>query len=414
MRFWFAALALVLVHPVAAQSVSPWPEYRGPSADGQVVGSLPLTWAEDRGVTWKVPVPGRGWSSPVISAGRVWLTTAPPTGEHMRVLAYDLESGEELLSQVLFTVKDPEPVNRLNSYASPSPVASGKHVYVHYGTYGTACLESASGEVVWSRDDLTCDHMEGPGSSPLLLKDRLILNMDGGDVQYVVALDAKTGKTLWRTERSIELEGLEPDLRKAYSTPVLATVDGQPQLVSSGAQATYGYDPASGKELWRVHHKGFSMSSRPMLVGDRVVLSTGFMRPELWCVRLGGKGDISESHMVWRNTRGAPTMPSNVVVDGLLFQSSDRGMASCVDLEDGETLWQERLGADVCASPIVSAGRVYFFDRDGKATVIESSAKFKQLAINQLDDGCMASPAVVGDALILRTETHLYRIEEPR
>lgn len=406
-----AALALILAPSALAQSGSPWPEYRGPQANGTAEGSIPLSWAEDRGVTWKVPVPGRGWSSPVIAAGRVWLTTAPATGEHQRVLAYDLETGEEQVNRVVFEAADPEPVNRLNSYASPSPVANATSVFVHFGSYGTACLEAATGDEVWSRRDLPCDHMEGPGSSPLLWNDSLFMHMDGGDVQYVVALDAKTGKTLWRTDRSIELGGFEPDLRKAYSTPVLAVVEGKPQLISSGAQATYGYDPATGKELWRVHHKGFSMSSRPMLAGDRVVLSTGFMRPELWCVRLGGEGDITESHTLWRNTRGAPTMPSNVVVDGLLFQSSDRGMASCVDLESGKTLWQERLGADVCASPIVASGRVYYFDRDGKTTVIEPGREYKQLATSQLDAGFMASPAVVDDAVILRTETHLYRID---
>jgi outer membrane protein assembly factor BamB len=260
--------------------------------------------------------------------------------------------------------------------------------------------------------------MEGPGSSPFLYDGRLFLNVDGGDVQYVVALDATSGETKWRTERTAQLDSLAADVRKAFSTPILAEVRTEEgvthELISSGARATYGYDPETGKELWRVTHPGFSMSSRPILSGDLVIVSTAFMRSELWAIRVGGRGEVTESHVQWTNTRGAPTMPSPVVVDGLLFQSSDRGMASCIDVASGETLWQERLGADVCASLLHTEGRVYYFDRAGKTTVIAPKRTFEKRAESSLDKGCMASPAVVGDALLLRTETHIYRIETPR
>lgn len=392
---------------------APWPDYRGPGMDGQVLGAeLALTWDEERNVTWKVPVHGRGWSSPVVAEGRVWLTTAEADGARLSVLAYDLASGETLVDRVLFEVSEPEPVNKLNSYASPSPVVGPGRVYVHFGTYGTACLDSATGKTLWKREDLHCDHMEGPGSSPLLLEDRLILTMDGGDSQNLLALNLATGKTLWSAERSVELDGFTPDLRKAYHTPIVTEIDGKQQLLSSGAQATYGYDPATGKELWRVRFKGFSMASRTSVYRDRMIVNTGFMRPELWCLRLGGQGDVTASHVLWRNTRGAPTMASNVIVEGRLYQVSDRGMASCIDLDTGKTLWQERLGADHCASPIHCAGRIYFFDRDGGTTVIKPGEEFEVLAESRLDAGFMASPAVAGNALILRSETHLYRIEE--
>ena len=213
----------------------------------------------------------------------------------------------------------------------------------------------------------------------------------------------------------MDLAPLTPDFRKAYSTPILVTTgsegDQRVELISSGARATYGYDPATGEELWRFEHPGFSMSSRPVLVGDRVILSTGFMRPELWAIRPGGSGDVTKSSFLWRNTKSAPTMPSPVVVDGLLVQVSDRGMASAVDIESGETVWRERLGFDHCASLLTAGDRVYAFGRDGKTTIFHAGAEFEKIAECRLDAGFMASAAVEGDALILRTETHLYRIE---
>lgn len=411
-----ASLAVVATIAPAPPATSDWPEYRGPRCDGSALGAdVPLEWSEERNVRWKAAVHGRGWSSPVVIGGRIWLTTATPEGRKLSVLALDLDTGKVLVDRVVFEVAAPEERNSLNSYASPSPVVGDGVVFVHFGTYGTACLDAESAETIWERRDLRCDHMEGPGSSPFLRDGRLFVHVDGGDVQYLTALDVLSGETLWRTERSFDLSGLAPDLRKAYSTPILAEVrtdEGVVQeLISSAARATYGYDPATGAELWRVRHPGFSMSSRPILVGDIVILSTGFMRAELWAIRVGGRGDVTDSHVVWRNTRGAPTMPSPVVVDGLFFQSSDRGMASCIDIASGETLWQERLGADVCASLLHTEGRVYYFDRDGKTTVIAPGREFKKLAESRLDKGFMASPAVVGDALLLRTETHLYRIE---
>jgi len=392
---------------------APWPDYRGPGRDGDARGAaLPATWSETQNVRWKTAVHGRGWSSAVVMDGRAWLTTATPEGDQLSILAVDVATGEVVVDRVLFTVAKPEKRNALNSYASPSPTAGDGRVYVSFGTYGIACLSGATGETLWARRDLVCDHMEGPGSSPLLHGGLVYLHVDGGDVQYIVALDATTGEVVWKTQRSAELAPLAPDVRKAYSTPIVAKSQrGRDELVSSGAQATYGYDPRTGAELWRVRHKGYSMSSRPILVGDTVIVTTGFDRPELWALQLGGDGDVTGTHVRWRNTRGGPTMPSPVIVDGLPFQSSDRGMASCIDTATGETLWQERRGADVCASLLAADGRIMAFDRDGKVTMFAPERAFKRLGEARLERGFMASPAVVGGALILRTETHLYRIE---
>lgn len=396
-----------------------WSDFRGPGKDGHADGvTLPSSWSEEENVAWKTEVHGRGWSSPVLLEGRAWLTTAPSEGGALSVLAVDLKSGEVVVDRVVFDIAEPEPRNGLNSYASPSPVVAPGRVFVHFGTYGTACLDSKTGEPIWTRVDLKCDHLEGPGSSPLLQGGRLFLHLDGADVQYLVALDPETGETLWKTERSADLEPLAPDFRKAYSTPLLTTMEGddgpREVLISSAARATYGYDPSTGAELWRMDHPGFSMASRPLLVDGKVIVSTGFMRAELWAFRLGGEGNISDDAFLWRNTRGVPTMPSSVIVGDLLFQVSDRGMASAVDLETGETRWQERLGESHCASLLASGDRVYAFGVEGKSTIFRASGTFEKLAENELGAGFMASPAVHGEALILRTKTHLYRIEAPQ
>ncbi|MEM6675483.1 MAG: PQQ-binding-like beta-propeller repeat protein [Planctomycetota bacterium] len=395
-----------------------WPDYRGPGNDGSAPDAqLPTTWSETENVRWKVPVEGRGWSSPVILDGRIWLTTATKTGESLSVLAFDLETGERVVDRVVFEVEEPEHRNALNSYASPSPCVASGRVFVHFGTYGTACLDASSGETVWERRDLRCDHMEGPGSSPFLHDGRLFVHLDGGDVQYLVALDAESGSTLWKRDRSVDYGDLDPEVRKAYSTPVVVRVeteDGErEELISSAARGTYGYDPATGEELWRVRHPGFSMSSRPIVAGGRVIITTGFMRPELWAIRPGLSGDVTKEAFLWRNTRSAPTMPSPILHDGMLVQVSDSGMLSGVDVESGETVWRERLGANVCASLLLVGDElVYAFDRDGKTTIFHATPTFEKVAECALDAGFMASPAVLGDALILRTESHLYRIED--
>jgi outer membrane protein assembly factor BamB len=253
--------------------------------------------------------------------------------------------------------------------------------------------------------------MEGPGSSPILWEDLLIFHVDGGDVQYVVALHKETGKTAWRRERSVDLSELPPDFRKAYSTPIVVQVEGAPQLVSSAARATYGYDPRTGEELWRLRHGGFSMSSRPVHAGGVVYLNTGFMQPELWALRLGGSGELDPDRVAWRLRKGLPTMPSPVLHAGHLYLVSDTGTAVCLDAETGEQVWRQRLGGEFSASPVLAAGRLYFCDRSGRTTVIAAQPEYERLAVNELDAGCMASPVVPGDALLLRTKTHLYRVE---
>jgi outer membrane protein assembly factor BamB len=426
-----------------------WPDFRGPTADGHATTGtntlgLPLHWSETNNVIWKTPIPHRGWSTPVLQGGLsgplIWLTTATPDGRDFFAVCVDAESGKVRYNQHIFHCDTPEPLgNQLNCYASPSPVMDRGRIYVHFGSYGTACIQmwddegrfvpaSASvnllelpvPQILWKRDDLPCRHFRGPGSSPILFKDLLILTMDGVDVQYLIALDKHTGKTVWKTDRSAEWNDIEADgkprgggdYRKAYSTPIIVDVKGAKQLISVGSKAAYGYDPATGREIWKVRHGDFSGAARPLFDNGITYLSTGGSKGGMFAIRCDGQGDVTDTHLVWRNPRGTPRMPSPVLVDGMLFMVSDGGIGTCLDAATGEQLWQERLGGEFAASPIYADGRVYFFNQTGTSVVLKPSRTYEVLATNKLDDGFMASPAVLGKAFILRTKTHLYRIEE--
>lgn len=415
LRLFLLLLSLLLIYGESSVVAENWPDFRGPTGQGHsAVTSAPLTWSEASHVRWKTPLPGKGWSTPVVWDHQIWMTTATEDGKKLWALCVDRESGKLEREILVFNVAEPEPINALNSFASPSPVIDAERVYVHFGTYGTAAIDRQSGKVVWRREDLKLAHKEGPGSSPVLDGNRLIVTCDGMDVQYVIALDTQTGKTIWKTDRSLDLSEFQADLRKAYATPLLATVDGQRQLISPGAHAVYGYDPSTGKELWRFRYKGFSNVARPVIDGERVHINTGYMKPQTLAIRLGGKGDITDTHLVWTNAQGNPNKPSPLLIDGLLYLISDNGgVASCLDAATGEKVWSKRLGGNFSASPLYAAGRIYICDQDGKTFVLKPGREYEELAVNELDEGLMASPIAIGNAIFLRSKSHLYRLEQP-
>ena len=399
-----------------------WPQFRGPDGNGTTGSTkLPLTWGEESNVRWKTEIHGKGWSSPVVVDGQVWVSTATPDGREMSALALDVESGKIVRDLKLFQVENPQEGHPFNSYASPTPVAEPGRVYITFGSAGTAALDTRTGKVLWERRDLQCNHFRGAGSSPILFRNLLIMHFDGIDVQYVVALDKDTGKTVWKTPRSIDFKDLDADgkpkgdgdFRKAFTTPLIIEVGGQPLLVSVGGKATYGYDPMTGKERWRVEERrSHTASTRPVAGLGMVFYPTGWESTQLLAVRPDGAGDVTATHVVWRFARGVPNKPSVLLVDGLIYMVNDTGIASCVEAKTGALVWQSRVGGMFSASPLYAGGRIYLFDEDGKTTVLEAGREFKVLAENLLDNGFMASPAVVGDALIVRTSRDLYRIEQ--
>jgi outer membrane protein assembly factor BamB len=420
MKRVFAHLLVVFslaAWPVRAQ----WPQFRGPDGNGHAASrNLPLTWSEDQNVRWKTPIHGRAWSSPVILGGQVWLTTATEDGRELSAIAVDEATGKIVYDLKLFQVATPQYAHPFNTYASPTPVIEPGRVYVTFGSPGTAAIDTATGKVIWERRDLECNHFRGAGSSPIIWNDLLIMHYDGSDVQYLVGLDKKTGKTVWQTKRSIDFQDLGPDgkpqaegdLRKAFATPHVITVNGEPLLVSLGAKAAYGYDPRTGREIWRIiERSAHSASTRPVVSHGLVFYPTGWGKAQLMAVRPDGRGDVTDTHVVWRLARGVPNKPSLILLGDLIFMVNDAGIVSCVEAKTGEVVWQSRVGGTYSASPIVAGGRVYLFSEEGKTTVLDAGRAFKVLAENQLGDGFMASPAVAGDALYLRSRTHLYRIE---
>jgi len=403
---------IILIVATSAVYADNWPEFRGPTNNGHAKSSnLPLKWSEKQNIKWKVPIHDRGWSTPVVWGDQIWMTTASEDGKQMYAVCVSLKTGEMIHDVKIFDNENLPRIASMNSYASPSPVIEEGKVYVHFGSFGTACLNTNSGDVLWQRRDIICDHEEGPGSSPVLFENLLILTMDGGDVQYLEALDKKTGKTVWKTNRSTDWPE-ENDYRLAFGTPLIVDISGNPQLVTTGSKSAWSYDPNTGNEIWQVRYAGWSNSSRTVAHEDMVYINTGFDDPQLWAVRLGGKGDVTDSHVVWKIEKDAPKIPSPIIFDGLIYMTSDKGILTCHDAVSGELFWREGLGGTYIASPIYANGAIYFFDHKGKTTVIKPGKTFELLAENQLDDGFMASPAVFGNSLILRTKTHLYRIEK--
>ena len=405
----------------ALLALAQWPQFRGPDGNGvSTATGVPVTWSETENVRWKTPIHGRAWSSPVVLGRQVWLTTATPDGKELYAIAIDKETGKIVHDLKLFDVETPQFAHSFNTYASPTPVIEPGRIYVTFGSPGTAAIDTATGKVLWERRDLECNHFRGAGSSPIVFQNLLLMHFDGSDVQYVVALDKRTGKTVWKTDRSVDFQDIQPngkpkadgDFRKAFATPQIVMAGGRPVMVSLGSMAAYGYDPLTGKELWRVVERAnFSMSTRPVAADGLVYYPTGFNTAQIFAVRPDGSGDVTSTHVTWKAPRGAPNKPSILFLDGLIYMVNDGGVLTCLDAKTGEEVWKNRLTDSYSASPIAAGGRIYFFSEDGRATVIEAGREFKKVAENMLSDGFMASPAVDGKALYLRTKSHLYRVE---
>ena len=398
------AVPVLLAAAVAAAPAEDWPQFRGPTGQGHSTErGLPIEWNETRNIVWKTPVPGRGWSSPVVADGRVWLTAAVrERGGSLRALAFEVATGRLLVDVEVFHTPSGDPINVKNSLASPTAIVDGDRVYVHFGADGTAAL-TASGEVVW-KTRLAYESQHGNGGSPVLYRDLLIFSGDGSDTAFVAALDTATGRTRWKTPRRTPFD-------QAYSTPLVVRVGDTDQLVSVGAHRAAAYDPLSGRELWRVGYRdGFSNVPRPVYGHGLVYIATGFQQPRLLAVRAGGTGDVTGTHVAWTMTRSAPLTPSPLLVGDELYTVSDTGIATCLDATTGTVHWRHRLGGNYSASPLFADGRVYFLSEEGLATVIAPGREFRSLATSQLDGATLASMAVSGGSLFIRSDTHLYRI----
>ncbi len=409
------SLAALLAATAAVAASDNWPQFRGPNGDGiSDSKGVPTKWSETENVRWKTAIHDKGWSSPVVWKDQVWLTTATEKGTDYFAVCLDRKTGKVVHDLHLFSESDPTDISQYNSYASPTPAIEEGRVYVHFGSHGTACLDTATGKVLWQRRDLPCNHFRGPASSPVIYKDRLFLLFDGFDLQYVACLDKATGKTLWKKDRNLPYKDtgrpmVDNDYKKGYATPSVFEIGGRPQLVAPAAMGTVAYDVTTGEEIWRVIHGGMNEASRPILAHGLIYVTTG-SASTLVAVRAGGTGDLTKTGIAWKADRIAPTKSSPLVVGDLLFMVNDSGIAFCLDARTGRKLWQETLGGKFAASPVYADGNVYFTGENGKTSVVAADREFRLVEANQLPAGCMASPAIAGDAIFLRTKTHLYCI----
>lgn len=387
-----------------------WPQFRGPLADGSAPGARPpLVWSETSHVAWKTPLPGLGWSSPVVVDGRVYVTTAVSTdpGLSLRVLALDAETGRILWDQEVRRVDETPAIHAKNSHASPTPIVHEGAVYAYFGPLGLWRLAASDGAVKWTCRELEYPPLHGSGGSPVLHEGKLIVVCDGSVDPFVAAVDAATGRVAWKTPRSVPAR-----ISHSFGTPALATVDGRPQVIAPGPEHCAAYDLATGAELWRVLAPGWSVVPQPALGHGLVFYNHDYDNPELLAVRLGGAGDVTESHVAWRIKRGAPSTPSPLLVGDDLYFVSDAGIATCVDARTGDVRWAERLGGNFSASPVLANGRVLFLNETGEATWVQAGPEFVALGTNQLPGSTLATPALTGDAIYLRTDTALYKLAE--
>ena len=415
-----------------------WTQFRGPDGQGvsQATG-LPTIWSETENIVWKAAIPGEGHSSPVISGDQIWVTTAiaEKLSEaemqerlsavknsqglllagtlRLQAVCISRKSGEVLHNITLFTIEKPEPKHALNSYASPTPVISGNRVFFHFGTYGTAAVNRETGELLWKNDSLKLEHQNGPGSSPIVWQDFVIVHLDGTDTQSIAALKGATGEIAWQTKRSGQMDPT-PELQKAYGTPLLVELGDRPLIISQAANWVYGYDARDGKEIWKASYGklGFSTVPRPVVRGDTVYVATSYMQSRLLAVKMTGEGDVTGTHIAWMSDKQIPQKPSMILIGENIYFVSDAGIVRCLNAENGDEKWFSRLAGDYSASPLAAEGRIYFFNQDGVCTVLKAGDAFEVLAKNSLDSAIMASPAVADKSLFVRTATALYRIEQ--
>ena len=409
-------LVTVVVLVLSAGVVSAdWPQFRGPDGQGHSdAEGVPISWNEKTNVAWKTAVPGAGLSSPVVVGNQIWMTSSENDGRSLHAVCFDRTAGRLIHNIEVLHTDDPGPRHKTNGYASPTPVLDSTHVYVHFGPRGTVCLDR-SGKMVWKNTQFQYNAFQGAASSPILHGDLLILTCDGTDHQFLAALDKRTGKILWKQPRAhLERAAQKRSIAKmAYSTPLVQSVNGVPQLVSTGADHVAAYDLKTGREIWWMPYDGFSQVCRPSY-GNGLFYVVGSVSQDHFCVYAvrPGQGQLTQDQVVWQRSKGIAHVPSPLLSGKELYVIDRSGVATCVNAITGEEHWRARLGGDHDASPVEIRGRIYFCNREGKTTVLAAEKKLNILAVNQLDGEFRASPAVAEGALFLRSDTHLYRIDE--
>ncbi len=392
-----------------------WTDFRGPTGQGHSAAvGLPVTWSATQNVAWKQEIPGSGWSSPVVSKGRVYLTAAVPVSAEsknlsLRALCLDVATGKPQWDVEVF-LQDGEKAPKIhgkNSHASPTPIVSGDRVFVHFGHQGTAAL-ATDGKILWKNSELAYAPVHGNGGTPALVDGALVFSADGATEPAVIALEQDTGKLRWKTPREAEAPK-----KFSFSTPLVIEVNGRHEIISPGSNSVDALDPKTGKRLWQVKYTGYSVIPRPVYAHGLLFIGTGYDSPTVMAIRPGGSGDVTETHVAWTIKKGAPHTPSLLAVGDLLYMVSDGGVASCLEALTGKEVWQQRIGGNYSASPLYNDGKIYFQAEDGETTIVKAGPKYELVGKNSLGERTLASYAVTGRALLIRTDKHLFRIEQP-
>jgi outer membrane protein assembly factor BamB len=393
-----------------------WKYFRGSGLNGiSENAGLPLHWSESTNIIWKQSVHDRGISSPVVFDNQVWITTASKDGKKLYAVCLDLNSGKVIHDILVFEPENVYGIHALNSYATPTPAIEEGAVYVHFGSMGTACIDTKTADILWKRTDLKCDHVQGPASCPVIYKDLLILHYEGVDIQYIVALNKRTGEMVWKSIRPQEYYVNEPPIaRKAYSTPIFIHLDGKDLMISSGSEVCIAYDPLTGKEIWRIVYSSDSAISMPVYENGVLIISTGYHPPvRLMAVNPEGSGNISETNILWRYDKNIPGINSPVAHNGLLYMIQEEGKIQCVDVKTGQVIWTNHLKGNFYSSPIYAAGHIYLPSKQGIIYVLQEGKEFTLLAENKLDSEIWSSMAISGKSILLRSDKAVYRIENP-
>ncbi|MDP4291407.1 MAG: PQQ-binding-like beta-propeller repeat protein [Bacteroidota bacterium] len=396
-----------------------WTHFRGSNLNGiSLTAQAPIRWNDSTNIMWKTDIEGKGWSSPVVWGNQVWVTTAIENGKKLQGICLDIDSGKKIYDLDLFQPDSIFPKHSINTYATPTCCIEEGFVYLHFGSYGTACVNTSNGAIVWKRTDLKCNHVQGPGSSPILYKDILILHYEGSDIQYLVALNKRTGETIWKTERPAEIyKSMEPIGRKAYITPIILNIKGEDLLISNGAGACIAYKPETGKEVWRIVKGEDSSVAMPFAENGKVYFYTSFITPangdkyiELIAANPDGNGDIAKTNTLW--TIKAPTFQllTPVIKDGMIYTIDSQNTLYCLDANTGKALYSKKLKQKYNSSPVCAGGNVYFTSVKGETLIIKQGSQLQIVSENKLPGEVYATPAFVRNSILLRNSNSLYRI----
>jgi outer membrane protein assembly factor BamB len=413
-----AGVVLLLGGSAGLQGADSWTRFRGPNGDGVVASTttLPLQWTKEEGLAFRTPIPGQGWSSPVVSDGRIYLSAAIATNNEtdpkkanydLSLLILDSQSGSLIKTVSLIDQKGGKnsKIHKKNSHASPTPIIDGDRVYVHFGYQGTVCTDR-EGEVIWKNRDLFFKPVHGNGGTPILVDQHLIFTCDGASDPKVVALRADDGKVAWEVKRPVETKK-----KFSFCTPTLISVAGRKQVIAPGSDCVLALNPINGEIIWQLNYTGYSVIPKPVFHQGTVFLSTSYDSPSMIAIDPTGQGDVTKTHLRWTVEKNVPHTPSMIARDGLIHSVSDNGIAMCVDAETGDVIYKKRIGGSFSASPLLVKDRIYFTDEAGMTTVVQAGREFNVLAENDLGERTLASAAVDGNALIMRTADAVYRIE---